>query len=180
MQDWKRKKSLVRPARYEAELSVDEHREFLNALSTLINALIAYARSNSDPVMQELTGIQPGHSSAPEDPALARLLPNAQKEEDEEFEGANDLWRTMNEVDIIRAKMDNLMWLSQALQDAENNILIVEEDKVPIFIAAVNDLMIYLAEQPPTYRVAQPLRNWLSVVQSSLLKKTMPEIAEYE
>lgn len=91
-------------------------REVLGNLSAVVSeALINRAQSVKKDPLAEMTGIPGGHKEAPEDPAMARLLPDFEMEGDEEYEGDNSLLRSFHEHDITRAKIQNLQVINSAL-----------------------------------------------------------------
>lgn len=119
MQQWKKKKGLMRQARYAVVFEPME-REVLGDLSAAVSeALIQRAQSVPKDPLAEMTGMTSGHKEAPTDPALARLLPDFQHEGDEEYDGDNSFLRSLHEGDITRAKLENLRVINDALGPTE-------------------------------------------------------------
>ena len=121
-------------------------REVIGDLTaTVSEALIARAQSAPKDEFAEMMGVSTGHTEAPQDPKLARLLPDFEREGDEEFEGDNGLLRSLHENDIIRAKLINLQVVNEALGPTGGVEVTIEEEDAHKFIAAVNDMRLYIA-----------------------------------
>ena len=85
MQAWKRKKSLFGPAKYQCVFEPIEREILGNLAATVANALMERAQSAPRDELAELTGMPSGHKDAPDDPSLARLLPDFERDGDEEY-----------------------------------------------------------------------------------------------
>ena len=120
-----------------------------------------------------------GHSEAPEDPSLARLLPDFEREGDEEFDGDNSLLRSLHENDIIKAKLMNLQVINAALGPTGGVAVTVEEEEAHQVIAALNDMRLYVASADAKNEAAEQDRDnlveWLAFCQDSLLEALMGE-----
>ncbi|KQB84896.1 DUF2017 domain-containing protein [Corynebacterium oculi] len=181
MQQWRKKKSLMRAPKYSTVLDPMEREVMGNLASAVSEALIERVRSAPRDELAEMTGLSTGHKEAPEDPSLARLLPDFEREGDEEFEGDNSLLRSFHENDIVRGKLENLQVIVQALGPDGSVNVTLEESQVHSWLAAVNDLRLYVSagaqggETPQGVREAERLVEWLAYHQDSLLEAMMGE-----
>lgn len=153
-------------------------REVIGDLTaTVSEALIARAQSAPKDEFAEMMGVSTGHTEAPQDPKLARLLPDFEREGDEEFEGDNGLLRSLHENDIIRAKLINLQVVNEALGPTGGVEVTIEEEDAHKFIAAVNDMRLYISADTSSGEGAQQERamlvEWLAYCQDSLLDALM-------
>lgn len=178
MQAWKKRKVLMRAAKYTCVFEPME-REVLGNLSAVVSeALIQRAQSAPKDPLAEMTGIPSGHKTAPGDPALARLLPDFAMEGDEEYDGDNSLLRSFHENDITRAKISNLQVINQALGPDGNVAVSVNEEEAQAWIAGLNDIRLYLASGDLRGGEAaeedrENLVQWLAYAQESLLEAMM-------
>lgn len=145
MQEWRRKKGLMRAVRYQAVLEPVEREVLGNLAATVSEAIIRRAQSAPKDELAELTGIPSGHKEAPQDPAMARLLPDFEREGDEEYEGDNSLLRSLHENDICRAKLQNLQVVAEKVGPDGGVHITLSEEEARAFIAGLNDLRLYLA-----------------------------------
>ena len=94
MQPWRKKKGLMRSTAKFTTVFDPMEREVIGDLTaTVSEALIARAQSAPKDEFAEMLGVSTGHTEAPADPRLARLLPDFEREGDEEFDGDNGLLR---------------------------------------------------------------------------------------
>ena len=183
MRPWKRKRGMLRGgARYVTVLEPAE-RALLGELSaTVADALIARAQSAPKDELSELTGMPSGHAEAPEDPRLARLLPDFAAEGDESVEGENQLMRQLHESDIVKEKLTDLRSIIEALEPADNGHVSLTEEKANQWIAAINSLRLYLhatleGHDGPIVKAEETdaMYQWLSYNQESLVQELMRE-----
>lgn len=178
MEAWKRKKSLIRGARYSTVFEPME-REVLGELAANVaEALMYRCQTAPKDELAELTGMVSGHKDKPEDPALARLLPDFELEGDEEFEGDNSLLRSLHENDICRAKLENLQVISTALGPDGNVAVVATEEEAHHWIAGLNDIRLYLASGEvrggeDAEQNREELVQWLAYNQDTLLSAMM-------
>lgn len=178
MQEWRRKKGLMRAsAKYSTRFEPMEREVIGDLTATVSEALIARAQSAPKDEFAEMLGVATGHTEAPQDPKLARLLPDFEREGDEEFDGDNGLLRSLHENDIIRAKLENLQVVNAALGPTGGVEVTIEEADAPRFVAALNDMRLYVSEDDRGGEVAQQdrevLMEWLAYCQDSLLQAMM-------
>ncbi|MFI5505745.1 DUF2017 domain-containing protein [Corynebacterium kutscheri] len=181
MHAWKKKKSFMRGARYHCTLEPIEREILGNLAATIANALIARAQSAPKDELAELTGMPSGHKDGPTDAGLARLLPDFERDGDEEYEGDNSLLRSLHENDITRAKLNNLQVMINALGPDGSVNVELEEPDAHAWLAAINDIRLYLtasdihgAESASEDR--DNLVDWLGYNQESLLTAMMGEL----
>lgn len=164
----------MRGDRYSTVLEPLEREQLGNLASVVAEALIQRARSAPKDELAELTGLPSGHKEPPEDPSLARLLPNFERDEDQEFDGDNALLRSFHESDITRAKLEHLQVVIEKLGPDGGVHVTLEEAEAHAWVAALNDLRLYVAAGS-TGENAQMLVEWLAYNQDSLLNAMMGE-----
>ncbi|MBZ8178223.1 DUF2017 family protein [Corynebacterium sp. 3HC-13] len=172
MQPWRKKKGLMRQVRFQCVLEPLEREILGNMSSTVAEALIARAQSSPKDELAEMTGLSSGHKEAPEDPALARLLPDFERDGDEEFEGDNSLLRSFHENDIIRAKLSNLQVVNTALGPDGGVEINLSEEEAHAWVAAINDMRLYLLTEGQVDTSPldiDTIAEWLAYNQDSLL-----------
>ncbi|WKD57114.1 hypothetical protein CAPI_02730 [Corynebacterium capitovis DSM 44611] len=150
-------------------------REVIGDLTaTVSEALIQRAQSAPKDDLAQMLGVATGHTEAPEDPRLARLLPNFERDGDEEFDGDNGLLRSLHENDIIKVKLQNLQIVNEALGPTGGVEVTIEEPEAHRFVAALNDMRLYVSEDTRGGEVEQQdrdrLMEWLAYCQDSLLE----------
>ncbi|WP_273415331.1 DUF2017 domain-containing protein [Corynebacterium appendicis] len=179
MQPWRRKKGLMRTPRYSTVFDPMEREVIGDLTATVSEALIQRAQSAPKDELAAMMDMPSGHSEAPEDPSLARLLPDFEREGDEEFDGDNSLLRSLHENDIIKAKLMNLQVINAALGPTGGVAVTVEEDEAHQVIAALNDMRLYVASAEAKNEAAEQDRDnlveWLAFCQDSLLEALMGE-----
>lgn len=178
MQPWRKKKGLMRSTPKYSTVFDPLEREVIGDLTaTVSEALIARAQSAPKDDFAEMLGVATGHAEAPADPRLARLLPDFEREDDEEFDGDNGLLRSLHENDIIRAKLTNLQVVNAALGPTGGVEVTIEEAEAHQFIAALNDMRLYASADDSGSEAAredrQRLIDWLAFCQDSLLEALM-------
>ncbi|MEJ5928684.1 DUF2017 domain-containing protein [Corynebacterium sp. H128] len=178
MEAWKKRKSIMRGARFTVTFEPMEREVLGDMASAVAEALIHRAQSAPKDELAELTGMASGHKEPPTDPALARLLPDFEMAGDEEYEGDNSLLRSLHENDICRAKLENLAVITNALGPDGNVAVVATEEEAHAWVAGLNDIRLYLAsgelkgsEQEEQDR--DMLVQWLAFNQESLLEAMM-------
>ncbi|MDO5032988.1 DUF2017 domain-containing protein [Corynebacterium sp.] len=177
MQAWKKKKSLMRPAKFITVLEPMEREVLGDLTATVSEAIIARAQSAPKDELADMLDMPTGHTEAPEDPSLARLFPDFEKPGDEEFEGENGLLRSLHENDIARAKLANLQVVNTALGPTGGVELSISEEEAHAFIAGLNDLRLFVAsgdvQEDHALADRDTLVEWLAFCQDSLLEALM-------
>lgn len=146
-----------------------------------VRQLLATRRTEgpTDP-LAALTGMMLGPSTRPEDPAVARLLPDFHAEDAELSAGL----RVLHEPDLIAAKDASAVALLDTLPRGGGQVRL-DEDAAGHWIAALNDVRLALgvrleiteddalppgAEDPESAEAAMyNTYRWLSAVQDSLV-----------
>lgn len=86
MQPWRKKKGLRR-SEIQTVLDPIEREAMGDIIAAVVEAIIARAQSAPKDELAEMMDMPSGHKEAPDDPALARLFPDFQREGDEEYDG---------------------------------------------------------------------------------------------
>lgn len=179
MQPWRRKKGLMRAPRYSTVFDPMEREVIGDLTATVSEALIQRAQSAPKDELAAMMDMPSGHTEAPQDPSLARLLPDFEREGDEEFDGDNSLLRSLHETDIIKAKLSNLQVINEALGPTGGVAVTIEEEDAHRVIAALNDMRLYVASAETQNEGAEQDRDnlveWLAFCQDSLLQALLGE-----
>lgn len=175
MEAWRRKKGLLRSgAKFSTRFDPMERELIGDLTATVSEALMSRAQSAPKDEFAEMLGVATGHTEAPKDPRLARLLPDFEREADQEFDGDNGLLRSLHENDIIKAKLQNLQVVNEVLGPTGGVEVTIDGEDAPRFVAALNDLRLYVAEDDSGGEQAQQNREllleWLAFCQDSLLE----------
>ncbi|MDK4301991.1 DUF2017 domain-containing protein [Corynebacterium propinquum] len=177
MQPWRKKKGLRRSPKFQTVLDPIEREALGDIIAAVVEAIIARAQSAPKDELAEMMDMPSGHKEAPDDPALARLFPDFQREGDEEYDGDRSLLRSLHENDIARAKLQNLQLVSEKVNGGVE--ISVEESEVQAFVAGLNDARLYLANTDK--KVSElisdrdALVEWLAYNQDSLLTAMMED-----
>lgn len=174
MQPWKKKKPLMRQAKFTTVFDPMEREVLGNLTSTVSEAIIQRAQSAPKDELAEMMDMPSGHTEAPEDPSLARLFPDFQRPEDQEYDGDASLLRSLHENDIAKAKLKNLQVVNTALGPTGGVEVAIGEDEAQAFVAALNDLRLYVtAGEGPNETDRDAIVEWLAFNQDSLLTAMM-------
>lgn len=152
-----------------------------------VRQLLAGRRSDgpTDPLVA-MTGMTVGPSQVPEDPALARLLPNFHHENSELSAGL----RVLREPEIIDAKDAAAVIMLDSLPRGGGKVHLTPE-AARAWISALNDVRLALGvriditqdDQDPSTVSENPdgpeaaafaVYRWLTVVQDSLVTEMLP------
>ena len=174
MQPWKKKKPLMRQAKFTTVFDPMEREVLGNLTSTVSEAIIQRAQSAPKDELAEMMDMPSGHTEAPEDPSLARLFPDFQRPEDQDYDGDASLLRSLHENDIAKAKLKNLQVVNTALGPTGGVEVAIGEDEAQAFVAALNDLRLYVAAgEGPNETDRDAIVEWLAFNQDSLLTAMM-------
>ncbi|MHA2789710.1 DUF2017 domain-containing protein [Corynebacterium sp. S7] len=173
MEAWRRKKGLMRSVKYTTKFDPME-REILGDLTaTVSEALIGRAQSAPKDELAQMMDLPSGHKDAPQDPSLARLLPDFERDGDEEYDGDNSLLRSLHETDIIKSKLQNLQLMNTVLGPDGGVEVSLDEAEAHQFLAGLNDLRLYVSADERGGEGAvqdrQNLVEWMGYCQESLL-----------
>lgn len=142
--------------------------------------------------LAELTGIRTGHSGAPTDATLGRLLPDFHRPDQDEHLSAdtvngdlNAALRSVNEPKIIDAKMSASQIMLDSLPPHGGDIALTEEQAMA-WLTALNDVrlalgaMLGITEDTPDQLPADhphaahlDVYHWLTVIQELLVEALM-------
>ncbi|MDO5030733.1 MAG: DUF2017 domain-containing protein [Corynebacterium sp.] len=183
MRPWKRKRSILGGGvKYVTTFEGTERDLLLNLAATVADSLMDRARTAPKDELAELTGMPTGHSEAPADPRLARLLPDFAKPDAESVEGENALMRQLHESEIVESKLHSLRAIIDALEPSESGQVSISESDAHAWVAGINDLRIYLHVTMENLQgsieqieQADAMYQWLSYNQESLLDQLMGE-----
>lgn len=177
MDAWRKKKGLMRGPKFVTKFDPMEREVLGNLTATVSEVLIGRAQSAPKDELAELVDLPTGHKEAPEDPSLARLLPDFEREGDEEYEGDNSLLRSLHETDIIKAKLENLQVINAALGPTGGVEISLEPAEAGQFLSGLNDLRLYVSADTGGGEAAeqdrQNLVEWMGFCQESLLEAMM-------
>ena len=167
----------MRSAKFVTTLDPMEREVLGDLASSVAEALIQRARSAPKDELAEMMGMASGNKDAPEDPSLARLLPDFEREGDEEYEGDNSLLRALHENDIIKNKLEDPQAITAAVGPDGGVEISLTEQEAQQFIAALNDLRLFLSAAEVRSEGEQQDRDnlveWLAFNQDSLLTAMM-------
>lgn len=191
MQPWTKKNSLLRGQRFVTTLEPLERELLGDSAATVAGKLMERARTAPKDELAELTGMPSGHAEAPADPGLARLLPSFFSEDAEQIEGDAALTRQLNETDIIKSKLINLQYVTEALGPAGSVALSLSAEEVNPWLAALSDIRNYhyahleaearslgFSAQDPVDELSTKRNyvDWLGFCQDSLLHALMGDL----
>ncbi|WLP91381.1 DUF2017 domain-containing protein [Gordonia sp. NB41Y] len=191
MRTWKRHGRGSR-LRICSSLDRNEVELLLSMVGSLTELLSERAASAPTDELAELTGITTGHSTAPADLTLGRLLPDFHRPDQERELGAdvvngdlNAALRSINEPRIIDAKLSAAQILVESLPDGGGEIALTEEQALA-WLTALNDVRLALGamlgiseDTPDRYPDDHPhaahldVYHWLTVMQERLVEALM-------
>ncbi|GLZ54468.1 DUF2017 domain-containing protein [Actinomycetospora sp. NBRC 106378] len=193
MRAWKRHGRGER-ARYVAVLDPAE----ASVLRGLVGQVDDMLSGRADAVPQDelaaLTGIRTGPSTAPDDPVLARLLPDFHRPDGNDAAGGVDpdgaalsaAMRSVNEPELITAKRDAIATLLASCPGGGGRVELTVP-QAEAWLTAVNDVRLALGtalevtedmpeqlppDDPRTDHL--PVYHWLTWLQDSLLTVLLP------
>ncbi len=164
----------------QVELAPEESALLQHLLGELQALLGAQEPADEDPLAR-LVGLSSGTPERPDDPALARLLPDAYGDDDE---AAGD-FRRYTEADLRRGKREAAAEVARTLPDGGGSVRLTAE-QADTWLTALNDLRLVLGtrlevtedtELPPDADPDDPgtqallVYGWLGMVQESLLAR---------
>lgn len=183
----------MRFTRRRGELSakVDRHEVFV--LHTVVSDLLQLlgpapaADPDADPLVA-LVGLPDGPVATPEDPALARLLPDAYGDDP----AAAQEFRRYTEADLLAGKRASAVAVLQTLEPVREagGRMVFDQDAADAWLATLNDLRLVLGtrlqvtedselfprgESPEDQ--ARRVYAWLGYLQESLLSVLQPRTA---
>ena len=187
MEPWVKKGSLLRGTRFITRLEPIEREMLGDSAASVAEKLMERARTAPKDELAEMTGMPSGHADAPKDPGLRRVLPSFFREGAETMEGEASLTRQLNETDIIKAKLVNLRFVSDALgPNGSVNLSLTPEETHP-WLGAITDIRSYhsaqleqfsaeLGEESQQVQAGRNYLEWLGFHLDSLLHAVMGEL----
>ncbi|WP_018024395.1 DUF2017 domain-containing protein [Corynebacterium ulceribovis] len=185
MEAWKRRRGLFGgQVKISTQFEPIEREVLGNLAATVADRLMERAQSGPRDELEELTGMRTGNSERPSDPALARLLPDFEKPEDEITDGDNALMRSLHEADITTAKLQNLREVVEMLGPDGTVNVVLNEGEANAWLVALNDIRLYIhtlleaqepGARPQLQEATQQTYLWLNFCQESLLEALIGE-----
>jgi hypothetical protein len=190
MRVWMRKGSLSGP-KLRSEIDAHEAQVLRMLVASVLGLLSDRARDAPHDELADLTGLRIGNSEAPDDPVLARLLPQFHRPDpDAPVDRRVDLngaLRSLHEPEIIDAKRQAAQRLLETVPDGGGKFEINEED-AHAWAAAVNDVRLALGTMldvgpngPDRLPADHPMvghldvYHWLTVLQEYLVLGLMDQ-----
>jgi Domain of unknown function (DUF2017) len=168
-------------ARIVAQLDAQEAAVLRGLVDEITRMLDGRAAERPTDELEELTGLRTGPSAKPDDPVLARLLPDFATD-DAELSGA---LRSLHEPELIEAKYGAAAVVLETLPPAGGRVELTP-DQADAWLAALNDVRLALGtaldisedmpdELPPDDPRASHLGvyHWLTYVQDGLVQSRM-------
>lgn len=190
MRKWKRVETQAGP-RYRSTLDPHEARLLQNMVTSLVSMLDERESSSPRDELEQITGMRTGHTAAPDDATLGRLLPNFFRPQNDHPAGSataeslNSALRSLHEPDIIDAKRQAAQRLLDTCPQGGGRLELTESD-ANSWISSVNDVRLALGTMldigdggpdalPPEHPMAGHLDvyQWLTVLQEYLVLSLM-------
>ncbi|MGC4932464.1 DUF2017 domain-containing protein [Gordonia sp. DT30] len=171
--------------RHEVELLV-------SMVTSLVELLTERESSAPDDELARMTGIRTGHTSAPADLTLGRLLPDFHRPDQERDLSAevvngdlNAALRSLNEPKIIDAKLEAARTLLDSLPPGGGDVALTEAQALD-WLSALNDVrlalgaMLGISEDTPDqlpeghpHAAHLDVYHWLTVMQELLVESLL-------
>lgn len=186
MRKWKRVQTAAGPVFRSA---FDPHEAALlhNMVTSLTGMLEERESTSPSDELEALTGMRTGHSAAPEDATLSRLLPDFFRPQNDHPAGSaaaeslNSALRSLHEPEIIDAKRQAAQRLLETCPQGGGRVELTEDD-AGAWVSSVNDVRLALGTMleigsegpdalPPEHPMAGHLDvyQWLTVLQEYLV-----------
>lgn len=190
MRRWKRVETAAGP-RFRSALEPHEAALLANLVSSMLAMLNERESSAPADELEDITGMKTGHSQAPQDETMKRLLPDFFRSFADHPAGAtaaeslNSALRSLHEPEILDAKRQAAQRLLHTVPDGGGKFELTEDD-AHAWAAAVNDLRLALGtmldigtagpeQLPPEHPNSGHLDvyQWLTVLQEYLVVSLM-------
>ncbi|WP_460729386.1 oxidative stress transcriptional regulator AosR [Nocardia heshunensis] len=189
MRKWSRKNSLS-GLKLRSEMDAHEADILRSLVGAVTGLLTDRARSAPEDELAALTGLQLGNTTPPDDPRLARLLPDFHRPEpgspDAERADLNSALRSLHEPEIIENKVAAGLVILETLPPQGGKIVISPE-QADAWLSALNDVRLALgtaleigADTPEHFPEDDPrgpsleVYHWLTWMQDSLIQALAP------
>jgi len=177
--------------RFRSTLDPHEATLLKNMVTSLVGMLDERESSSPRDELEQITGMRTGHTAAPDDATLGRLLPNFFRPQNDHPAGSataeslNSALRSLHEPDIIDAKRQAAQRLLDTCPQSGGRLELTESD-ANSWISSVNDVRLALGTMldigdggpdalPPEHPMAGHLDvyQWLTVLQEYLVLSLM-------
>ncbi|NMM87529.1 hypothetical protein B2J88_24775 [Rhodococcus sp. SRB_17] len=196
MRTWSRKNSLS-GVKFRSEMDAHEAAVLRSLVESVIGLLDERESSAPQDELAALTGLRTGNSESPDNPVLARLLPDFHRPDpdkvspdpddlDDAGANVNGALRSLHEPEIIDAKKASGRALLASLPETGGKILLTQE-QADAWLSALNDVRLALgtnlgidADTPESLDPDDPraphldVYHWLTWMQDSLVQALMP------
>lgn len=192
MRKWKRVDG-ADGARYRSALDAHESALLRSLVTSMVDMLDERETSSPTDELEELTGMKTGHSKAPEDDTMKRLLPDFYRPQTQHPAGSgpaeslNAALRSLHEPTIIDAKREAAQRMLDTLPTAGGKFELTEPD-AECWASAVNDVRLALGTMleigpnaPDRLPEGHPMAGhldvyqWLTVLQEYLIVALVAE-----
>ncbi|MCP9273157.1 oxidative stress transcriptional regulator AosR [Mycolicibacterium arenosum] len=186
MRKWKRVEA-ADGARFRSALAAHESELLRSLVTSMVEMLDERETSSPTDELEVLTGMKTGHSTAPEDDTMKRLLPDFYRNQSEHPAGSgtaeslNSALRSLHEPAIIDAKREAAQRMLDTLPAAGGKFELTEAD-AECWASAVNDVRLALGTMleigpgtPDRLPEGHPMAGhldvyqWLTVLQEYLV-----------
>ncbi|MCR5980541.1 DUF2017 family protein [Gordonia jinghuaiqii] len=191
MRTWKRK-GRGESMRIASQLDAHEAELLSSMVSSMCELLTERAETAPEDALAALTGIRVGHTRAPDDATLGRLLPDFHRpDQDEELSAEvvngdlNSALRSVHEPKIIDAKLAAAQVLLDTLPAGGGDFALTPE-QATAWLTALNDVrlalgaMLGISEDTPDqlprdhpHAAHLDVYHWLTVMQDLLVEALM-------
>ncbi|WP_197380395.1 oxidative stress transcriptional regulator AosR [Mycolicibacterium mengxianglii] len=190
MRKWKRVETAA-GTRFRSALEPHEAALLQNMVTSMVGMLDERESSSPSDELEQITGMRTGHTVAPEDATLGRLLPDFFRPQNDHPAGSaaaeslNSALRSLHEPDIIDAKRQAAQRLLATCPEGGGRFELTEDD-ANAWLASVNDVRLALGSMldvgsdgpdalPPEHPMAGHLDvyQWLTVLQEYLVLSLM-------
>ncbi|RDI46269.1 uncharacterized protein DUF2017 [Nocardia mexicana] len=186
---WSRKNSLS-GLKLRSEMDAREAEVLRSLVGAVTGLLNDRAQSAPEDDLTALTGLRSGNTTPPDDPRLARLLPEFHRSEpgspDADRADLNSALRGLHEPDIIEAKVAAGAVVLETLP-AEGGKIVLTPEQADAWLTALNDVRLALgtalgidSDTPEQLDPNDPraphldVYHWLTWMQDSLLQALAP------
>lgn len=186
---WSRKNSLG-GVKLRSEMDAREAAVLRSLVGSVLGLLEERAASAPDDDLAELTGLRMGNNNPPDDPTLARLLPDFHRSDPEtpiaDRADINGALRSLHEPEIIDAKLAAGSVILKTVP-AEGGRVLLTQEQADAWLAGLNDVRLALgtslgidADTPDHLPPDDPraphldVYHWLTWMQDSLLQALSP------
>ncbi|SDH64098.1 protein of unknown function [Rhodococcus triatomae] len=188
---WNRKNSLG-GVKLRSEIDAHEAAVLRSLVTSVLGLLDERAKSAPDDELAELTGLRSGNTAPPEDPVVARLLPDFQRSDQGGLDDAdatadaNGALRGLHEPEIIDAKVAAGSVVLDTVPP-DGGKLVLTPEQADAWLSAINDVRLAMgtnlgidSQTPDEVDPDDPraphfdVYHWLTWMQDSLVQALAP------